>query len=111
MKILKEEYLDDIDIILGRELKHVFPYLNGKEDINLEMVTHQDLYKIVFDDKIEQAFPNVEVVLCLFLTLMVTNCSGERSFSGLKRIKHELRTTMKQEKLCSLSLCRISSEV
>jgi len=27
----------------------------------------------------------------LFLSLMVTNCSGERSFSRCKRIKNELK--------------------
>jgi len=27
----------------------------------------------------------------LFLSLMVVNCSGERSFSRLKRIKNELK--------------------
>jgi len=27
----------------------------------------------------------------LFLSLMVTNCSGERSFSRSKRIKNELK--------------------
>jgi len=27
----------------------------------------------------------------LFLSLMVTNCSGERSFSRFKRIKNELK--------------------
>jgi len=27
----------------------------------------------------------------LFLSLMVTNCSGERSFSRLKRIKNEFK--------------------
>jgi len=32
-------------------------------------------------------FPNVETILRLFLCLMVTNCSSERSFSKLKRIK------------------------
>lgn len=32
-------------------------------------------------------FPNVEIALRIFLSMMVTNCSGERSFSKLKRIK------------------------
>lgn len=41
------------------------------------------------------AFPNGEAILRLFLSLMVTNCSGERSFSRFKRIKNELRTTIK----------------
>ena len=30
---------------------------------------------------------------------MVTNCSGDRSFSKLKRIKNELRSTMRQDRL------------
>ena len=30
---------------------------------------------------------------------MVTNCSGDRSFSKLKRIKNELRSTMCQDRL------------
>ena len=94
VKNLKEEYPGDIDINLVSELKHFFHYVKRKEDIYLGRAT--------------QLFPNVEVVLRLFLTLMVTNRSGERPFSGLKR------TTMKQEKLCSLSLVYIekgSSEV
>jgi DNA (cytosine-5)-methyltransferase 1 len=41
--------------------------------------------------------------------MMVANCSGERSFSQLKRIKNEFRTTMTRDKLCSLSLMCIES--
>ena len=32
-------------------------------------------------------------------TLVVTNCSGERSFSKLKRIKNERRSTMRHDRL------------
>ena len=46
----------------------------------------------------------------MFLSMMVANCSGERSFSHLKRIKNEFRTTMTQDKLCSLSLMCIESD-
>jgi DNA (cytosine-5)-methyltransferase 1 len=42
--------------------------------------------------------------------MMVANCSEERSFSQLKRIKNEFRTTMTQDKLCSLSLTCIQSD-
>lgn len=49
------------------------------------------------------AFPNGEAILRLFLSLMVTNCSGERSFSRFKRIKNELRTTIK-DKLSTLCI-------
>lgn len=51
------------------------------------------------------------VALRLFLTLPVTNCEGERSFSQLKRVKNELRTTMGQKRLSALSLMAIESEL
>ena len=56
-------------------------------------------------------FPNVYVALRMFLTLPVTNCEGERSFSHLGRIKNELRTSMKQKRLKSLSLLAVESEL
>jgi hypothetical protein len=52
----------------------------------------------------------VSVALRLFLTLPVTNCEGERSFSQLKRVKNELRTTMGHKRLSALSLMAIESE-
>ena len=45
-----------------------------------------------------------------FYNLMVTNCSGERSFSRLNRIKNELRATMSQERLSALSIICIESD-
>ena len=74
--------------LLG-ELKHFHVYVkqNYPKD---EHVSHKFLYQIIYKNKIYQAFPNVEGILRLFLCLMVTNCSGERSFSQLKRIKSEL---------------------
>ncbi len=58
-----------------------------------------------------QTFPSVFVALRLFLTLPVTNCEGERSLSQLKRVKNELRTTMRQKRLSALSLLAIESEL
>jgi hypothetical protein len=55
------------------------------------------------------AFPNVETILWLF-SLIVTDCSGESSFSLLKHIKNELWTTMSQEKLSALSIMCIKSD-
>jgi hypothetical protein len=69
------------------------------------------MYNIIFQDGIESVFPDVSIVLRLLLTLMVTNCSGERSFSQLKRIKNEQRTAIGQERLGSLSLLCIESDI
>ena len=47
----------------------------------------------------QSTFPSVFIALRIFLTLPVTNCEGERSFSHLARIKNELRTTQTQQRL------------
>ena len=69
-----------------------------------------ELYQIICKEKIHTAFPNVEAILRLFLSLIVTNCLGERSFLRLKRIKNELRSTMSQERLSALSILCIESD-
>jgi hypothetical protein len=42
---------------------------------------------------------------------MVTNCTGERSFSRLKWIKNDRRTTMTQARLDNLALMNIENEL
>lgn len=56
-------------------------------------------------------YPNLITALKVFLTLPVTIASGESSFSKLKIIKNYLRTTMGQERLNSLSMISIESEL
>jgi len=68
------------------------------------------LYQIIKLEKIRSVFPNVEIILRLFLCLMVTNCSGERSFSKLKRIKSVPRSTMSQERLSDLSILCVKND-
>ena len=63
------------------------------------------------NDGLRSTFPNVETILKIFLTLPVTNASGERSFSVLKRVKKYLRNSLMQEKMSILSLICIESEV
>ena len=59
----------------------------------------------------QSTFPSVFIALRIFLTLPVTNCEGERSFSHLARIKNELRTTQTQQRLSALSLMAIETEL
>ena len=42
---------------------------------------------------------------------MVSNCTGEQSFSKLKRIKSELRSTMSESRLNMLSLMSIEHDL
>ena len=50
------------------------------------------------------------MALKVIITLHVTNCVGERSFSALARIKNKLRSSMTQMNLNSLALLSIESE-
>ena len=63
------------------------------------------------DYKLESVFSNVEIALRIFLALMVTNCSTERSFLQLKRVKSPDRSVMVQDRLDSLSLLMIQAKV
>ena len=58
-----------------------------------------------------QTFPNVEVVLRLYLCMMVCNCSGERTFFHLKLIKSALRSTIGPQRLHCLALMSIECDV
>src|SRR5688572_33258976 len=60
---------------------------------------------------LQATFPNVGIALRTYLTIPVTNCEGERSFSTLSRVKNHLRTRMTQQRLQALSLMCIESEV
>jgi hypothetical protein len=107
---LCQTYPEDVDINLVGEVKHFHQYIRHSQTYGSAEHDSLTLYKIIFNDRVQSAFPNAEAILRLFLSMMIANCSGERSFSQLKRIKNEFRTTMTQDKLCSLSLMCIESD-
>lgn len=58
----------------------------------------------------EQAFPTLKKVFQVALTIPVTSCSCERSFSCMRRVKTWLRTKMTQDRLDSLSVLAIERD-
>uniref|UniRef100_UPI00359029CD uncharacterized protein n=1 Tax=Myxine glutinosa TaxID=7769 RepID=UPI00359029CD len=86
-------------------LTHLLEY----EDDNIG--TEHFLYKLLMDKKVADTFPNVEIMLRMYLVLMVTNCSGEPSFSNMKFIKNRLRTTMCHDRLSHLALMSIECDI
>ena len=47
----------------------------------------------------------------MYLVLIVTNCSAERSFSKLKLIENRLRTSMTQRSLVNLAIMSTESDI
>ncbi|MBN3309056.1 ZMYM1 protein, partial [Amia calva] len=101
---LSSTYPEDLDKALADELIQFRHFSKDK-------TSPAELLQIVDRNGLKTIFPNVYVALRLFLTLPITNCEGERSFSTLKRVKNELRTTMAQNRLSALSLLAIESEL
>ena len=65
------------------------------------------MYRLIVANKMEIVFPNTWIALRICLSLMISSCSGERSFSKLRRIKNELRSCMTQTRLNSLTLISV----
>ena len=67
-----------------------------------------DLFSIFCLKNLQSTFPTLYVLLHLAITLPVSSCNVERSFSKLKLVKTKLRTTITEERL--ENLMRISYE-
>lgn len=98
---------EDLEI----ECIHLGQYLKKIESVSNEISTIAQLYKVLVKDNLKESFPNVEIALRIFLVMLITNISGERSFSKLKRLENELRTCQTQERLSYLSLMNIEREI
>ena len=51
------------------------------------------------------------IFLRIYLSILVKNCSGERSFAAMKRIQNYLWSTLKDEKLKHLALMHVQSSM
>ena len=56
-------------------------------------------------------YSNIEALVTILCTLPVTLCTAERSFSGLKRNKTVLRSSMSNERLPSLTLLHMHQDI
>jgi len=109
-----DAYPDDLNTNFSTELQQLHSYVRHKFSATQKCktgFTHTELYKIIVENNIECIFPNVDIAFRIFLTLIVTNCSTERSFSHLKYIKNPIRTTMQQSRLDALPLLNIEADV
>ena len=80
--------------------------LDSNENIpNTVLTTFQKI------SKFSHSFPNVYQALKILITLPITSCECERSFSGMKKLKNCFRSTMGKERLDGLSLMYIHSEI
>ena len=108
-KTLLQYYPDNLEESLSKEMIH-FSTLIKQHHFNTECKEIQ-MFRFINENEFMHAFPNVSVVFRLYLCLMISNCSDERSFSVLKRVKNQLRSAMGQKRLNSLALLCIENEL
>jgi len=70
-----------------------------------------DLARLMHTEELHDTFPNVSIALRMFLCFMVSNCSGERSFSRMAFRKNKLRRTMTDKRLSALEPLSVESHV
>ena len=69
------------------------------------------LYRLIVADNMETVFPNTVILFQIYLSLMISNCSGERSFSKLKLLKSQVRSCMVQKRLNNLALLNMEHKL
>ncbi|XP_071568451.1 zinc finger MYM-type protein 1-like [Temnothorax nylanderi] len=102
-------YAKDLEDSFAIECVHFRQFLNktGSKD-KLKLI---DLCTLIRDQNLLSVFPNIDIALRISLCMAATNCSAERSFSALKRIKTYLRSSLEEERLNSLAILVIEAEL
>ena len=111
--------------MLEMKIKHY------REDINApRLKLHRDMFldKAAADNEVLEDFQSIVAFLSknatfrniitevsslvrIILTLPVSSCSAERSFSGLRRLKTYLRSRMTQERLNAIALMNTHKDI
>jgi hypothetical protein len=110
---LRNVYSNDIEDNFSNECVHFKNFLLNmkKEELNSEPDMTSNFLALLHKYDICTTFPNVSIAFRIFFSMAVTNCSAERSFSALKRLKNYLRASIGQEKLNSLAVLSIEADL
>ncbi|KAL1277341.1 hypothetical protein QQF64_024014 [Cirrhinus molitorella] len=79
---------------------------------NYKYATSSELADILREmvPEVRHLFKQVEVLLRLLMVVPASSAEAERSFSGLRRLKTWLRTSMTQTRLNNLAICHVHQE-
>jgi hypothetical protein len=96
---LCSKFMDDLPEkeSFTNECLHFFSFLKTIDEKHRK--SFFDLQKIINDRGLRELYPYVDICLKIFLSMAVSNCSAERSFSVMKRLKSYLRSTMSNNRL------------
>lgn len=108
---VKEFYGDDFDV--DRLVLHRNMLLDIARTKNVRLNSVEDIVSFVIShcESIKDMIPEIIKLLKIVLTIPVSTCTAERSFSALRRIKTYLRSTMTQQRLNDHMAVHINREI
>ena len=89
------------------EVVHFAFHLGSSLDLGSKINTAQAQLSYLKKNCLIETFPNVAIIISIYLTLPVANTEGERSFSALKRVKNYLRSSLTQDHVCDFCIMAI----
>jgi hypothetical protein len=100
LALVSSFYTLDIDILKGE--KNIFQNFSIKDAAKMKNAA--TVVEKMHQNGLDEVLPVFYRVCSILATIPATSCSAERSFSGLRRVKTYLRSTMGQERLSGLAL-------
>ena len=89
-------YPEDLNTSFPEEIVHFQDYMNesdvwlSQNGLNTGTFIALRMLQTIVNNEMQYTFPNMYICLRIYLSLLITNCSGERPFSVLKHIKNYL---------------------
>ena len=71
----------------------------------------QDMLIFLRKNSLNDIYPYVDNALRMLLCTPVSNCTTEKSFSALKRIKSYMRSNIGEERLTALAIMNIGADI
>ncbi|XP_057663116.1 uncharacterized protein LOC130898084 [Diorhabda carinulata] len=102
------KYPNDLEETFANECIYLHCQLKDSLLNTKDIRSAQEIYIFLNSQKLQDVYPNVDIALRIFLSIPATNCSEERSFSTLKRVK---AASMAQERLNALALLSIEAQL
>ena len=101
-------YASNLDSDFPSEVVHFAFHLRSSPDLGTKTNTAQAQLSYLKKNCLIETFPNVAIILRIYLTLLVANTVGELSFSALKRVKNYLCSSLTSDHVCDF--CIIAME-
>lgn len=105
---LRSIYMKDLDTTFINECIYFQDYIQSIKDPPKTIIAVSTMIK---REELNDIYPYVSIAIRMFLCIPCSNCSAERSFSTLRRVKTYLRSSLSNDRLNALAFLSIEAEI